>query len=73
MIFFFIYGKLILSFNYVIPAGHTIVAMIIASFLSWRFAHKFLVTGVAEGSQKYDVFISYSRSRRLVNKNVMNL
>ena len=71
MIFFFIYGKLILSFNYVIPAGHTIVAMIVASFLCWRFAHKFLVTGVAEGSQKYDVFISYSRSQGdWVDKNV---
>jgi hypothetical protein len=63
MIFFFIYGKLILGFNYVIPAGHTIAAMIVASLLSWRFAHKFLVTGVAEGSRKYDVFISYSRSQ----------
>ncbi len=71
MIFFFIYGKLILSFNYVIPAGHTIAAMIVASLLSWRFAHKFLVTGVAEGSQKYDVFISYSRSQGdWVDKNV---
>ena len=71
MLFLFIYGVLILSFNNVIPAGHTIVAMITASFLSWRFAHKFLVTGVAEGSQKYDVFISYSRSQSdWVNKNI---
>jgi len=71
MIFFFIYGKLILSFNYVLPAGHTIVAMIVACFLCWRFAHKFLVTGVAEGSQKYDVFISYSRNQGdWVDKNV---
>ncbi len=71
IIFFLIYGKLILSFNYVIPAGHTIVAMIVATFLSWRFAHKFLVTGVADGSEKYDVFISYSRNQSdWVDKNV---
>ena len=71
MLFFFIYGKLILGFNYVIPAGHTIVASIVAAFLCWRFAHKFLVTGVAEGSRKYDVFISYSRSQSdWVEKNV---
>ncbi|HEX5149850.1 MAG TPA: toll/interleukin-1 receptor domain-containing protein [Parafilimonas sp.] len=63
MVFLFIFGNLILSFNSVIPVGHTIVAMIVASFLSWRFAHKFLATGVAEGAQKYDVFISYSRSQ----------
>ena len=45
--FLWIYGKMILSFNYVIPVGHTLVAMIVAVALSWRFAHKFLVTGVA--------------------------
>ncbi len=67
----FIYGKLILSFNNVIPVGNTVVAMIVALLLSWRFAHKFLVTGVAEGSQKYDVFISYSHSQSdWVAKNV---
>lgn len=71
MVFFFIYGKLILGFNYVIPAGHTIVAIIVAAVLCWRFAHKFLVTGIAEGAQKYDVFISYSRSQSdWVDKNV---
>ena len=35
--------------------------MALAAILAWRFAHKFLVTGIVEGSQKYDVFISYSR------------
>ena len=63
MVFFLVYGKLILLFNYIIPVGQTIVSVIIATFLCWRFAHKFLVTGVAEGAQKYDVFISYSRSQ----------
>lgn len=57
-----IYYKLILDFKAVIPAGQTIAAMLVASFLCWRFAHKFLVTGVAEGAEKYDVFISYSRN-----------
>jgi hypothetical protein len=71
IIFLFIYGRSILAFNYVIPAGNTIAAMIVAAFLCWRFAHKFLATGVAEGSQKYDVFISYSRSQSdWVDKNV---
>ncbi len=36
------------------------VSMFWASFLAWRFANKFLVTGIIEGSGKYDVFISYS-------------
>ena len=36
-----------------------VFAMLIAALLCWRFAHKFLVTGVVEGSEKYDVFISY--------------
>lgn len=62
-IVFFLYYKLVLVFNNVVPAGHTMVATIVAIFLCWRFAHKFLVTGVAEGSQKYDVFISYSRGQ----------
>ena len=71
LLFFFIYGKLILGFNYVIPVGHTIVAMVIAALLCWRFTHKFLVTGIAEGSQKYDVFISYSHKHsEWVHKNV---
>lgn len=70
-VFLVIYGKIILGFNYVIPAGHTIAAMLAASVLCWRFAYKFLVTGVAEGAQKYDVFISYSRSQgEWVDKNV---
>ncbi len=60
---FFSYFRVVFSFNYVIPASHTIVATCVACILSYRFAHKFLVTGVAEGSQKYDVFISYSRSQ----------
>lgn len=71
LLFFYAYFRVVLGFNYVIPASHTLVATCVACILSCRFAHKFLVTGVAEGSQKYDVFISYSRSQSAwVNKNV---
>ncbi len=67
----YIYYRLMLNFKAVIPAWQTIAAMWVACILSWRFAHKFLVTGVAEGSQKYDVFISYSRGQSdWVYKNV---
>lgn len=66
-----IYYKIILNFRAVIPIGQTVAAMLVAATLAWRFAHKFLVTGVAEGAQKYDVFISYSRNHsQWVVKNV---
>jgi hypothetical protein len=68
MIFFFLYFKVILSFNHIIPVSHTVVATAVACILSYRFAHKFLVTGVAEGSQKYDVFISYSRKPKRLGR-----
>ncbi|MCZ6594213.1 MAG: toll/interleukin-1 receptor domain-containing protein [Bacteroidetes bacterium] len=72
LLLLFIYYKVILTFKAVIPVGQTIIAMIVAAGLSWRFAHKFLVTGIAEGSQKYDVFISYSHGPKAewVEKNV---
>ncbi|NNE77282.1 MAG: hypothetical protein HKN31_09445, partial [Pricia sp.] len=54
-------GGAILSLGLVIPMGLPVIAILLSALLSWRFAYKFLVTGVAEGSQKYDVFISYSR------------
>jgi len=55
-----LFGFAILSLGKVMPVGLTIIGMLLAAFLSWRYAYKFLVTGVAEGAQKYDVFISYS-------------
>lgn len=69
---FFIYYKVILTFKAVIPVGQTLVSMFVAAGLCWRFAYKFLVTGIAEGSQKYDVFISYSHGPQAewVEKNV---
>ena len=71
IVLLFIYYKLILTFKSVIPVGQTVASMLVAAALSWRFAHKFLVTGVAEGAQKYDVFLSYSHSQsEWVIKNV---
>lgn len=72
LLLLFIYYKIILTFKAVIPVGQTIVAMLVAAGLCWRFAYKFLVTGIAEGSQKYDVFISYSHGPQAewVEKNV---
>ena len=72
MILLFLYYKVILTFKAVIPVGQTVVAMIVAALLCWRFAYKFLVTGIAEGAQKYDIFISYSHGPHAewVEKNV---
>ncbi len=53
-------GAAILAMGKVIPVGLPILTILLTSILSWRFAHKFLVTGIAPGSEKYDVFISYS-------------
>lgn len=58
--FLILTGFAVLALDKVIPVGLVTVGMGLAAFLSYRFAYKFLVTGVAEGSQKYDVFISYS-------------
>jgi hypothetical protein len=54
-------GAAALALNYVTPVGLTLFAILLAGILAWRFALKFLVTGVAEGAAKYDAFISYSR------------
>lgn len=72
LILLFLYYKVILTFKAVIPVGQTLVAMVVAALLSWRFAYKFLVTGIAEGAQKYDIFISYSHGPHAdwVEKNV---
>jgi hypothetical protein len=45
------------------PVGLPLFAIGLAALLAWHFALKFLVTGLAEGSGKYDVFISYSRQQ----------
>ena len=72
LLLLFIYYRVILNFKAVIPIGQTIISMIVATLLSWRFAYKFLVTGITEGSQKYDIFISYSHGPQAdwVQKNV---
>ena len=53
-------GAIISAMGNVLPLGLALFGILLASILSWRFAYKFLVTGVAPGSEKYDVFISYS-------------
>ena len=64
-------GAAALTLNYVTPVGLTLFAIVLAGVLAWRFALKFLTTGVAEGSAKYDAFISYSRQHsEWVVKNV---
>jgi TIR domain len=54
-------GAAALTLKYVVPVGLTLFAIGLAGVLAWRFALKFLVTGLAEGCAKYDAFISYSR------------
>lgn len=53
-------GAAISAMGNVLPMGLALMGILLASILSWRFAYKFLVTGIAPGSEKYDVFISYS-------------
>jgi len=50
-----------LALKYVVPVGLTLFTIGLTGILAWHFALMFLVTGVAEGSGKYDAFISYSR------------
>lgn len=52
----------VLALGYVTPVGLTLFAIVLTGILSWHFALTFLVTGTAEGSGKYDVFISYSHA-----------
>jgi hypothetical protein len=54
-------GAAALTLEYVTPVGLTLFAIVLTGILAWHFALKFLVTGVAEGSGRYDAFISYSR------------
>ena len=60
-----------LTLTYVLPVGLTLFAILLTGILAWHFALTFLVTGVTEGSGKYDAFISYSRQHgEWVVKNV---
>jgi TIR domain len=53
------------------PVGLATFAIVIVGLLAWHFAYKFLLTGQAEGSGRYDVFVSYSRAHAdWVKKNV---
>jgi hypothetical protein len=49
------------AMGYVMPVGLPLAAVLLAGLLGWRHAAKYLAAGAAEGTGKYDVFISYSR------------
>lgn len=67
-------GFVVLAMDKVMPLGLTLIGMLVASLLAWQFAKKFLVTGIAEGSGKYDVFISYSHGNyKWVKENIYNI
>lgn len=53
-------GFAFLKYTVIRPALPTL-SMVWASVLAWHFTRKFLVTGIMEGGEIYDVFISYSR------------
>ncbi len=44
------------------PIGLCSFSIITTALLGWRFAEKYWRAGVVEGTDEYDVFISYSRS-----------
>ncbi len=53
-------GFALLSESTVIRPALPTLSMIWAAVLAWHFTKKFLVTGIMEGGQLYDIFISYS-------------
>ncbi|MGM5469824.1 TIR domain-containing protein [Flavobacteriaceae bacterium LMO-SS05] len=53
------FGYAMLNYTIIRPALPTL-SMIWAAVLAWHFTKKFLVTGIMEGGEVYDVFISYS-------------
>jgi len=61
----------VLTTNNVLPVGFALIAITLAAILSWQFARKFLVTGIAGGEEKYDMFISCSHGNsKWVTKHV---
>ena len=79
-IFSFILGLLLLiGFGYaflnytIIRPALPILSMLWAAVLAWHFTKKFLVTGIMEGGEIYDVFISYSHGDSIwVKQNLYN-
>jgi hypothetical protein len=55
-----LYVLLFISLNKIPLISLTVIGILLASILAWRFAYKFLVTGIAEGASDIDLFISYS-------------
>ncbi|NNK75531.1 MAG: toll/interleukin-1 receptor domain-containing protein [Maribacter sp.] len=53
-------GYVLLLESTIIRPALPMLSMLWAAVLSWHFAKKFLVTGIMDGGNLYDVFISYS-------------
>lgn len=60
ILFLIAVGFILLRIEFIIRPALPGVCMFWASFLAWRFTRKFLVTGIMDGGEVYDVFISYS-------------
>ena len=59
VVIFLYLGYLLLEFTIIRPTL-PVISMFWAALLAWHFTKKFLVTGIMEGGEVYDVFISYS-------------
>ena len=65
-------GLALMEYTILRPAFPTL-SMLWAAVLCWHFTKKFLVTGIMEGGEVYDVFISYSHGDSYwVKKNLFN-
>ena len=69
----YLIGLFLLSSGAVIRPSVSILSMLWACVLAWHFGVKFLVTGITEGGDLYDVFISYSHGDSIwVKQNLFN-
>ena len=53
---------LILAADKIMMSRLTLWGMLLATLLTWRYALKFMLPAIVDGTGKYDVFISYSRA-----------
>jgi len=69
----YLIGLFLLSSGAVIRPSVSIFSMFWACVLAWHFGIKFMVTGITEGGELYDVFISYSHGDSIwVKQNLFN-
>lgn len=72
LLLLFGFGYALLDYTIIRPA-FPMLSMVWAALLAGHFAKKFLVTGVMEGGEIYDVFISYSHGdSSWVEQNLFN-